>query len=115
MMAALADSIETIAGRNHPGIRRRTLQIFAEIFEHGGRLGRYRCEIVEGLVSAGSKACRSYVMTENPPVHDLCKEAGARYQLAHHMWDVLLPLLHERFLIASSATEGDNYNFSPGR
>src|SRR5437879_8338350 len=111
-MTALPDAVKTVAGRDHPGIGRWPLQIFAEIFEHRGRFGGNRGEVVERFINAGRQAGSCNVVAQDSAIHDLGKEAGLRDQVAHQVRDIFLPFQHERFLIASSATEGDHHYLS---
>ena len=50
---ALANAIEPVAWRNHPRVRRRTLQVFAEVFKDSGMLRWDSGEVVECLVDPG--------------------------------------------------------------
>src|SRR5689334_375079 len=111
-MTAFPNTIEAVAGSYHPRIGRWTLQILAKVFEDSRRFGCHGREIVEGLVHAGSQARRRHVVAQDSLIHHLRKETGTRNQFTHQMRDVLLSLLHERFLIPSAATKRDHDNFS---
>src|SRR5580692_1904804 len=111
-MTTLSDAVKTVAGRDDPCIGRRPPQIFAEVFEHRGRLWGNGSEVVEGFIDAGRQAGSRYVVAQNSSIDDLCEEASLRDQFAHQMRDVLLPLEHESFLISSSAAKGDDHYFS---
>ncbi len=111
-MTAFPDPIETVAGSDHPCIGRWALQILAKVFENSRRFGRDRREIIERLVHAGSEARGRHIVAQNSLIHHLRKKTGSRNEFTHEMRDVLLSLLHERFLIPSSATEGDHHNLS---
>ena len=111
-MTAFPDAIETVAGSDHPCIGRWALQILAKVFEDRRRFGRHRRKIIERLVHAGSQARRRHIVAQNSLIHHLRKETGSRNEFTHEMRDIFLSLLHERFLIPSSAAEGDHHNFS---
>src|SRR5579864_1335517 len=111
-VTALSDAIEAVAGSDYPCIGRGPLQILAKVFEHRRRFRRHRSEIIERLVHAGGQACRRHIVAQNSLIHHLRKKTGSRNQFTHEMRDIFLSLLHERFLIPSSATEGDHHNFS---
>src|SRR5579864_7980983 len=111
-MTALPDTVKAVAGRDYPCVGGWPLQIFAEVFEHRGRFGGNRGEVVERFINAGRKASRRNIVAEDSTIDDLREEASLRDQVAHQVRNVLLPFQHESFLIASSATEGDDHYFS---
>ena len=88
-MAALADALEADARRNHPGVRRRPLQVFAEILEDRRMLRWRGDEVVEGLVGARRQAGVGDVVAENAAIDDLSEERGLRQQLSEQMRNVL--------------------------
>src|SRR3954469_7642100 len=85
-VAAFANSVESIAGCDHPRIGRWAPQLFTEIFEHGGVFRRQRGKIVKGLIRSGRQTRGSNVVAKNAVVHYLRKEAGLRNQFPHHVW-----------------------------
>src|SRR6266852_7825222 len=78
---AFADAVETVAGSHNPSIRRRTLQVSAEIFKNGGMFRWKRSEIVDRLVDSRGETGRCHVMPQNSAIHDLGKKGGLRDQL----------------------------------
>src|SRR5437868_10477923 len=108
---AFSDAVETVAGRDDPGVRRRALQIFAEILEDRRVLRGKRSEIVDGLVDAGREACGGHIMAQDSAVYDLREESGLRNQLSHQVRDIFLSLGRKRFLVARTPAEGDDNNF----
>src|ERR1700746_2515720 len=111
-MAALTDAVKAVAGRDDPGVGGWPLQIFPEIFEHRGRFGGNRGEVVERCINAARQAGSRNVVAQNSTIDNLREEASLRDQVAHQVRDVFLPLEHESLLIASSAAEGDDPYFS---
>ena len=111
-IVALADAIETVAGRDDPRVVRRAFQIFAEIFKDRRIVWRDGGEIVECLVSAGGEAGRRDVVAENSAIDDLREKRGLRNHLAHHVRDIFLAFGSEGFLIARAAAEGDDDDFA---
>src|SRR4051812_11535590 len=86
--------------------------MLAEILEDRRVLRRKRSKVINGLVHACGEARGRHVVTENSPIHYLCKEGRLRDQLPHHVWDVVLPFRSKRLLVASAATERDYDYFS---
>src|ERR1700685_4459101 len=75
-VAALADAIEPVAGRNYPSVRCRPVQVPAEIFENGRVFGRNGGEVVEGFVDACRQARSGYIMTQDSAIHHLREDRG---------------------------------------
>src|SRR6266404_4040591 len=111
-IVAFSYTIETVAGRDDPRVGRRTLQVFAEIFEDGGVFWRKGSEIVDGLVDAGGEACGRDVMAQDSAIYYLCEKGGLRNQLSHQVRDILLPLGGKRLLIARTAAKRNDDNCS---
>src|SRR6266496_560128 len=107
-VAAFSDSIETVAGRHNPRIGRGPFQILAVILKHGRVFWWQRREIIDGLVSAGGKACSRDVMSKNAAVHYLGKKRRTRNQIAQHVGNILLAFRSEGLLIAGTSAEGDH-------
>ena len=114
LVGAFADPREAVAGRYHPTVRRRALEVSPEIFEDGGIVGRHRREVVECFVGAGDNAGGGNVVAEDAAIHHLGKEGGLRNQLVQQVGNVFLPVRHERLVVASAAAEGDYHRFSAG-
>ena len=111
-MVALADALEADARRNHPGVRRRPVQVFAEVLEDR-RVLRWRGnEIVERLVGARRQARVGDVVAENPSIDDLSKERGLREQLFQKMRNVLVTDGHEGLVIPRAAAERDDHRLA---
>src|SRR5207302_3311923 len=64
-MTTFSDTVKAVAGRDHPSIGRWPLQIFAEIFEHRGRFGGNRGEVVERFINAGRQAGSCNVVAQD--------------------------------------------------
>src|SRR5579862_9101331 len=109
---AFTDPVESVAGRNDPGIGDRALQIFPEILEDGWMFGRDSRKVVQGFVDSGGQACSGYIMPEDAVIHHLREKAGLRSQLTEHVGDILLTLRCKGLLIAGSAAEGYDDDFS---
>ena len=95
--------------------RGRTLEILAEVFEDRGIVGRHRREIVERLVGAGDDAGGRDVVAENAAIDHLREERRLRDQLVQQVRDVLLPVRHERLVVARASAEGDDNGFLSAR
>src|SRR5215471_953147 len=113
-MTAFPNAIETIAGSNHPCIRGRPLEVFAEIFKYRGRFWRKRSKIVDGLIHASRQASGSDVVSQDPAIDHLGKKCRLRNQFSHQMGDILLPLRSKSFLIARTSTESNDHDFPFG-
>src|ERR1700745_119574 len=99
-MTALADAIESVAGGYDPGVRRRPLQVFAEVLEDRRIFRRDGCEVVNRLVDAGGETgCRD-VVAKDTAIDHLREESGLRNQFLDQVRDVLLAFGSEGFLIA---------------
>src|ERR1700686_598314 len=109
---AFPNAVEAVAGGDNPGVCGGALQVFAEILEDGGVLGRQRGKIVDGLVDASRETCGSDVVPQDSAVHYLGEKSGLRNQLSHQVRDILLPLGGKRLLITPAATKRDDHNFS---
>src|SRR5215510_2606574 len=110
-MTALSDSVEPIAGSDHPCVRRWTLPILSKILEHRWVFRRQRRKIIDSLVNPGCQAGGGYVVPQNSTIHDLREKAGLRNQFAHELRDVLLAFGSKGLLIASPSTECDDHDF----
>src|SRR4029077_4756098 len=113
-MAAFTDPVKTVAGSDHPRIRRWTLQIFAKVFKHGWRRWRDCGKIIESFVNPSSKACSRDVVAKDSAIYNLCEKRRLRNEFTHHVRDVLLPLRRKCFLITRPAPEGHHHDFSFG-
>src|SRR6267378_1397128 len=82
-VATFSDPVESIAGSNHPCVRRRALQVLAEVLEHRRVFRRERRKIVDRLVDASGQACGRHVVTQDSPVHHLREEGRLRDKFAH--------------------------------
>src|SRR5690242_4523449 len=91
-VAAFTNSVETVARSHHPGIGRRTFQIFAKVLEDRGRLGGHGRKIIEGLIHSCRKTCGGNVMPKDSAIYNLREEAGLWDQLAHQVRNVFLAL-----------------------
>ena len=111
-MTAFANPVETVAGSDYPGIGGWALQIFAKVFEHRGRLRRHRRKIIERFIHAGRETRGRHVVAQNSAIHDLREEACLRDEFAHQVRNIFLAFGRECFLIAGTATKGDDHNFS---
>ena len=110
-MVAFANAVETIAGRDHPGIGRRAPQVFAEIFEHRWMFGGTAAKLLTVSYTPGGKAGGGDVVAQDSPVHDLREEGRLRNEFAHQVRNVLLTFRREGLLVARSAAESDHDNF----
>src|SRR5712692_2395798 len=108
---AFADAVETVAGSHNPSIRRRTLQVFAEILEDGWVLRRKRSKIVDRLVDSRGETGGRDIMSEDSAIHDLGKKGGLRDQLSHQVRNIPLPLRHKRLLIPRASAKRNDDNF----
>ena len=111
-MVALANAVETVAGSHNPGIRARTLQVFAEILEHRGVFRRDSGEVIEGLVDAGDQAGGGHVVAQDSPIDDLGEESRLRNEFAHQVRNVFLTFRRKRLLVPRPAAERDDHDFS---
>ena len=107
-MGAFADAREAVAGRDDPGVRGGTLQVFAEIFEDSGIVGRNGGEVIERFIDAGGDAGGGDVVAENAFIDDVGEEGGLRDEFVQQVRDVLLAIGHEGFVVARAAAEGDH-------
>src|SRR6185437_32228 len=107
-MATLADPIEAVAWRDDPCVRRRSLELFAEILEDGRMLGWNRRKVVERLVDARREAGSGNVVAENAAVHDLCKERGLWREFGQQVGDVLLSAWRKGLVVARAAAKCDD-------
>ena len=114
-MAAFANPVESVAGRDYPRIRRGTLQILAEVFEDSGIFRRHRGKVVEGLINARRQTRRGHIMAEDAAIDNLAEERRARHQLTQQVLNVLLAVGREGFIIPGAATERDYDCFSDAR
>src|SRR5581483_1165424 len=73
-IAALANMVESIARSNYPGVRRRTLQVSADILEYRRIFRRQRGEVVDRLVGPSRKTRSRDIMAEDAAIHHLAEE-----------------------------------------
>ena len=114
-MAALADAVESVAGRHHPGVGCRPLQIPAEVFEDRWIVRGHGGKVIEGLVYTGGETGRGHIVTQNAAIDHLAEERSAGNQFLQQVRDVFLPLGHEGFLVTGSPAEGDHDYFAVAR
>src|SRR5215472_3996238 len=107
--AAFPNVIKSIAGRDHPGIGRRTLQLLAVVLKDRRIFGRQGGEVIDGFVATRRQAGGGDIVAEDPTIDDLGEKRSPRNQIAQHVGDIFLPLRSERLLIARSPAEGDNH------
>src|SRR5215469_14401591 len=108
--AAFPNVIKSIAGRDHPGVRRRSLQLLAVVLKDRRILGRQGGEVIDGFVRTRRQACGRHIVAEDPTIDDLGEKRSPRDQFAQQVGYIFLPLRSERLLIAGSSAEGDNHN-----
>src|SRR5207248_4724213 len=84
---AFANAIESIAGRNYPGIGGRALQVLAKIFEQSWVFRRKRSKVVDCFIYAGCQACSRYVVAQDSAIDDLREESSLRNELTHQVRD----------------------------
>src|SRR5215469_11679916 len=104
--AAFPNVIKSIAGRDHPGIGRRSLQFLAVVLKDRGILGRQGGEVIDGFVRPGRETCRRHIVAEDPAIDDLGEKRSPRDYFAQHVRYIFLPLRSERLLIARPSAEG---------
>src|SRR4029077_6889270 len=123
-MTAFTNPIETVAGSDHPRIRRWTLQILAKVFEDRWRRWGHRGKVIESFVYPGRQTGSRDIVAENSVIYNLSEKSRLRNEFAHQVRNILLSLRRKRLLTAGPSAEGDHYNFllgmrsygaSPGR
>ncbi len=62
---AFADPVEAVAGRDHPRIGRRAIQILAKVLEDCGVLRRNGGEVIQRFVDAGGQTRGGYVVAQD--------------------------------------------------
>src|SRR5258707_14281871 len=75
-VTAFSDSVKTVAGSHYPCIRRRALQVFAEILEHCGMLGRERGKIIDAFIHSSRQTGGGHVVAHDGSGDLLCQENG---------------------------------------
>jgi hypothetical protein len=105
---AFADSVETVAGCDDPGVRCGTMKVATKVLEDGGAMRSDGSEVVEGLIDACSEACRGHIVAEDAAIDELCIEGGLGNKVVEKMWDVLLALRSKGLFVARTAAEGDD-------
>src|SRR5579862_4715184 len=77
-MTAFTNPVEAVAGGNHPGIGRGTLQVFAKVFEHRWGLRSDGSKVVKCFIHAGGKTGGRDIVSQNSAIHDLGEEGSLR-------------------------------------
>ena len=115
-MVTLANAVESVAGRHHPCVGKRTVQVFSKILEYGGMFRGNGGKVIEGFVDACSQAGGGDVVTEDALVDNVGEEARLRYQFVQQVRNIFLAFGREGLLIASATSERDHDRlaFSPG-
>src|SRR5262245_54618022 len=111
-VAALAEAVEAVAGRDHPGIGSRPLQVLAKVFKDGGIFRRQGGEVVDRFIDAGGQARGRNVVAQNAAIDNLREKGRLRNQFLHQVRNVLLAFRSERFLIPGAASKSDDHDFS---
>src|SRR5260370_35637251 len=75
-VTAFPDSVKAVAGSDYPCIRHRALQVFAEILEHCGMLGRERGKIIDAFIHSSRQTGRGHVVPQDSSVDYLSKKSG---------------------------------------
>src|ERR1700736_5276509 len=104
-VAAFSNAVETVAGRDNPGVRGRTFEVLAEILERRGVLWGEGGEVVDGFVDARGETCGGDVVAQDSAVDDLGKECGAGDKVADEVRDVFLAFRSEGLLITGATAE----------
>src|SRR5919198_973277 len=112
MVAAFADSVETVAGSDHPDIGRGTLQVPPKVFEDRRVFRRKGGEIVYALIDARCQAGRGDIVTQDSSVNDLAEEGGLGDEFIDEVRNILLTFGRECFLVPRAPAECDHYGFA---
>ena len=87
-VAAEADPLEAVAGRDDPRIVHGPAEAAAKIFEDSGVPGGLSDEVVERFVAAGDNAGRGDIVAENAAIHHLGEERPLRDEFREQVREV---------------------------
>src|SRR4029077_16052656 len=105
-------SVKAVAGSHYPCIRRRALQVFAEILEHCGMLGRERGKIIDTFIHSSRQTGSGLVMTQDASVDYLSKESGLGDKLLYKVRNIFLALGRKRLLVSRSTAKSNDYSLA---
>src|SRR5258708_3535470 len=79
-MAAFANPIESVTGRDYPGIGGRSLQVLAEVLKDGRVGWRNGRKVVERFINTRGQTRCCDVVSQNPTIDYLRKKRCRRHQ-----------------------------------